>query len=111
MVSFYDLRDPISVVCSKHVLTIVNHHHQLCCSSDDIIRMLTLRAQPLYAGGPRPRLSLYLSSQLMFGCVKVYNKQSDYLLSESRLFSSCLKFEAVWSQQERCLLRERSGLS
>ena len=47
--------------------------------------MITLRAEPFFTGGPRPRLSLYLSSQLMYGCVKVYNKQNDYLISESVL--------------------------
>ena len=51
--------------------------------SEDIIRMITLQAEPFFAGGPRPRLSLYLSSQLMYGCVKVYNKQNDYLISTS----------------------------
>ena len=46
--------------------------------SDDIIKYICLDAEPVKPHGARPRLSLYLSSQLMFGVAKVYEKQIDY---------------------------------
>ncbi|XP_023932118.1 meiotic recombination protein REC8 homolog [Lingula anatina] len=56
-----------------------------------IIDYITLRARPVRPGGSVPRFSLYLSSQLMFGVVKVYNRQTEYLYSDlsclSKVFS------------------------
>ncbi|XP_033109737.1 meiotic recombination protein REC8 homolog [Anneissia japonica] len=48
----------------------------------DIVDYIMLRAEPLSSGNPQPRLSLYLSSQLMCGVVRVYKKQCEYLTSE-----------------------------
>ena len=46
--------------------------------SDDIMKYVCLKAEPVKHHGAHPRLSLYLSSQLMFGVAKVYEKQIDY---------------------------------
>ena len=47
-------------------------------SSEDILMYLTRQAGGHIGKGPR--LSLYLSSQLMFGVTRVYQKQYDYLV-------------------------------
>lgn len=60
--------------------------HHLLRFSEDIIRYITLQVVPL-PGGSRPRLSLYLASQLMFGIVAVFDKQHEYLF---RKFNSLI---------------------
>ncbi|XP_022096640.1 meiotic recombination protein REC8 homolog isoform X1 [Acanthaster planci] len=51
---------------------------------DDILKYICLEGQPLKPHGARPRLSLYLSSQLMFGVTRVYRKQVEFLSVEVR---------------------------
>ncbi|ELU03326.1 hypothetical protein CAPTEDRAFT_214757 [Capitella teleta] len=51
-------------------------------SCDDIIRYLMLQHPASREGLSRPRLSLYLSSQLMYGVVKVYDQQQKILNSD-----------------------------
>lgn len=48
--------------------------------SDDILDYIMVRKQPSVPGRSRPRFSLYLSAKLMYGCVKLYRKQTQYLL-------------------------------
>lgn len=50
--------------------------------SEDIVDYVTARVPPPRSGLPRPRLSLYLSSQLQYGVVLVFNKQCGFLLGE-----------------------------
>ncbi|XP_028831943.1 meiotic recombination protein REC8 homolog isoform X2 [Denticeps clupeoides] len=47
---------------------------------DDIMNYVLVRAPPPQAGLPRPRLSLYLSTQLQYGVVLVYHRQCEILL-------------------------------
>ncbi|XP_028831944.1 meiotic recombination protein REC8 homolog isoform X3 [Denticeps clupeoides] len=49
---------------------------------DDIMNYVLVRAPPPQAGLPRPRLSLYLSTQLQYGVVLVYHRQCEILLDE-----------------------------
>ncbi|KAF0305955.1 Meiotic recombination protein REC8 [Amphibalanus amphitrite] len=49
---------------------------------EDIIRYICAQ-MPAHAGGARPRFSLYLSSMLMAGCVRVYHYQTCILLSDA----------------------------
>ncbi|KAK3599440.1 hypothetical protein CHS0354_036456 [Potamilus streckersoni] len=71
---------------------------------NDIIDYILLRAQPLRPGGPRPRLSLYLSSQLMFGVVQVYHRQQEYLLVD---LSACL----IKAQKVALTLQEAQAIT
>ena len=50
--------------------------------SDDLLAYIMLQANPLRPGAARPRFSLYLSSQLMYGVIKVYDRQQQYLFSK-----------------------------
>ncbi|XP_033633636.1 meiotic recombination protein REC8 homolog [Asterias rubens] len=52
---------------------------------DDIMKYVCLKAEPVKHHGAHPRLSLYLSSQLMFGVAKVYEKQIDYFSAKYRM--------------------------
>ena len=54
--------------------------------SEDIIRYITHQVAPTH-GGSKPRLSLYLASQLMFGTVAVYDKQHEYLFRKSAVYA------------------------
>ncbi|XP_072177388.1 meiotic recombination protein REC8 homolog [Diadema setosum] len=49
-------------------------------SCEDIINYITLRAPPIGPKGSRPRFSLYLSSQLMVGVARVFEKQFSYFI-------------------------------
>ncbi|MGH0164385.1 UNVERIFIED_CONTAM: hypothetical protein FKN15_073334 [Acipenser sinensis] len=51
----------------------------LSCS-DDIIQYVLVQVEAPMPNLPRPRFSLYLSSQLQYGVVLVYHKQCGYLL-------------------------------
>ena len=62
-----------------------NKRYILLSFSEDIIRYITLQMVPTQ-GGSKPRLSLYLASQLMFGTVAVYDKQHEYLFSKSAVY-------------------------
>ncbi|XP_072543112.1 REC8 meiotic recombination protein b [Salminus brasiliensis] len=53
---------------------------QVTC--DDIIDYVLVRVAPLSAGLPRPRFSLYLSSQLQYGVVLIFHRQCQLLLDE-----------------------------
>ncbi|XP_033988162.1 REC8 meiotic recombination protein b [Trematomus bernacchii] len=48
----------------------------------DILDYVTAQVPPLQPTLPRPRFSLYLSSQLQYGVVVVYHRQCGYLLAE-----------------------------
>ncbi|KAM3593388.1 uncharacterized protein V6R79_011995 [Siganus canaliculatus] len=48
----------------------------------DIMDYVTARVAPLQANLPKPRFSLYLSSQLQYGVVVVYHRQCGFLLEE-----------------------------
>ncbi|XP_030841887.1 meiotic recombination protein REC8 homolog [Strongylocentrotus purpuratus] len=49
-------------------------------SCDDIVKYITLEAMPVSRKGSRPRFSLYLSSQLMVGVARVFEKQVNYFI-------------------------------
>ncbi|KAJ3597516.1 hypothetical protein NHX12_001039 [Muraenolepis orangiensis] len=53
-------------------------------SCDDIMDYVLVRMPPPRPGLPRPRFSLYLSSQLQYGVVVVYHQQCVILLNEIR---------------------------
>ncbi|XP_073705565.1 meiotic recombination protein REC8 homolog [Garra rufa] len=53
-----------------------------CC---DIMDYVLVRVPPPLSGLPRPRFSLYLSSQLQYGVVFVYHRQCEFLLEETQL--------------------------
>ncbi|KAL5016825.1 hypothetical protein ScPMuIL_006414 [Solemya velum] len=61
---------------------------------DEIIDYILLRMPPLRAGGGRPRFSLYLSSQLMYGVVRVFSKQQEFLLGDASAFFTRIKVSA-----------------
>ncbi|XP_053364030.1 meiotic recombination protein REC8 homolog isoform X1 [Clarias gariepinus] len=48
----------------------------------DIMDYVLVRVPPLAAGLPRPRFSLYLSSQLQYGIILVFHRQCQLLLEE-----------------------------
>ncbi|KAK2901325.1 hypothetical protein QQF64_014471 [Cirrhinus molitorella] len=52
-----------------------------CC---DIMDYVLVRVPPPVLGLPRPRFSLYLSSQLQYGVVFVYHRQCEFLLEETQ---------------------------
>ncbi|XP_067108359.1 REC8 meiotic recombination protein b [Osmerus mordax] len=49
---------------------------------EDILDYVTVQMPPLHPSLPRPRFSLYLSSQLQYGIVIVYHRQCAFLLDE-----------------------------
>uniref|UniRef100_A0A096LZ74 Rad21/Rec8-like protein N-terminal domain-containing protein n=1 Tax=Poecilia formosa TaxID=48698 RepID=A0A096LZ74_POEFO len=51
-------------------------------SCDDIMNYLLERVAPPQPGLPRPRFSLYLSSQLQYGIILVYHRQCTIFLEE-----------------------------
>ena len=53
-----------------------------CCFSQDIMDYVLVRVPPPTPGLPKPRFSLYLSSQLQYGVVVVYHRQCGFLLGE-----------------------------
>ncbi|GLD54900.1 meiotic recombination protein REC8 homolog [Lates japonicus] len=48
----------------------------------DILNYVTAQVPPLQPNLPRPKFSLYLSSQLQYGVVVVYHRQCGFLLEE-----------------------------
>ncbi|XP_034415892.1 REC8 meiotic recombination protein b [Cyclopterus lumpus] len=50
----------------------------------DVLDYVTDQVPPPQPNLPRPRFSLYLSSQLQYGVVVVYHKQCDFLLEEAQ---------------------------
>lgn len=54
----------------------------LFADSNDIMDYVLVRASPVHPGLPRPRFSLYLSSQLQFGVIIVYHQQCVILLGK-----------------------------
>ncbi|XP_037400487.1 meiotic recombination protein REC8 homolog [Pygocentrus nattereri] len=49
---------------------------------NDIMDYVLVRVPPLSVGLPRPRFSLYLSSQLQYGVVLIFHRQCQLLLEE-----------------------------
>ena len=62
--------------------TKIYHHCFKYISSEDILDYVTVQMPPLHPSLPRPRFSLYLSSQLQYGVVIVYHRQCAFLLGE-----------------------------
>ena len=56
--------------------------------SDEVICHITQQQYGTLPSKKYVRFSLYLSSQLMYGLTRVYNKQTTYLLSKSIVVSS-----------------------
>lgn len=54
-------------------------------SSVDVMSYVLEQVPPPYPGLPRPRFSLYLSSQLQYGIILVYHRQCAILLGEELL--------------------------
>lgn len=50
--------------------------------SDDILDYILVRIMPKKQGSGHPRFSLYLSSQLMYGVIRVFKRQNEYLLGK-----------------------------
>lgn len=50
--------------------------------SEDIVDYVTAQVPPPQPNLPRPRFSLYLSSQLQYGVILVYHRQCGFLLGE-----------------------------
>ncbi|XP_051773837.1 meiotic recombination protein REC8 homolog isoform X2 [Ctenopharyngodon idella] len=51
---------------------------------NDIMEYVLVRVPPPVSGLPRPRFSLYLSSQLQYGVVLVYHRQCEFLLEDTQ---------------------------
>ncbi|KAK9979734.1 hypothetical protein ABG768_013148 [Culter alburnus] len=51
---------------------------------NDIMDYVLVRVPPPVSGLPRPRFSLYLSSQLQYGVVLVYHRQCEFLLEDTQ---------------------------
>ncbi|XP_076104139.1 meiotic recombination protein REC8 homolog [Mytilus galloprovincialis] len=49
---------------------------------DDILDYILVRIMPKKQGSGHPRFSLYLSSQLMYGVIRVFKRQNEYLLDD-----------------------------
>uniref|UniRef100_A0A8C2XHH1 REC8 meiotic recombination protein b n=1 Tax=Cyclopterus lumpus TaxID=8103 RepID=A0A8C2XHH1_CYCLU len=64
----------------------VLQRHSGCFSTvcGDVLDYVTDQVPPPQPNLPRPRFSLYLSSQLQYGVVVVYHKQCDFLLEEAQ---------------------------
>ncbi|KAL2085478.1 hypothetical protein ACEWY4_018798 [Coilia grayii] len=62
----------------------VLQHRSGCFSAicEDIMDYVTVRVLPEHPSLPRPRFSLYLSSQLYYGVVIIYHRQCAFLLDE-----------------------------
>ncbi len=54
----------------------------MCILSEDIVDYVMVQVPPVHPSLPRPRFSLYLSSQLQYGVVIVYHRQCAFLLGE-----------------------------
>ncbi|XP_051969499.1 meiotic recombination protein REC8 homolog [Xyrauchen texanus] len=51
---------------------------------EDIVDYVTVQVPPVHPSLPRPRFSLYLSSQLQYGVIIVYHRQCAFLLEEAQ---------------------------
>ncbi|XP_022254287.1 meiotic recombination protein REC8 homolog [Limulus polyphemus] len=60
-------------------------------SCSDILDYILGHLPATRPGGKRPRLSLYLSSKLMYGVTFVYKKQNDYLFDDVKRFQDRLR--------------------
>uniref|UniRef100_A0A3B4XMM2 Rad21/Rec8-like protein N-terminal domain-containing protein n=1 Tax=Seriola lalandi dorsalis TaxID=1841481 RepID=A0A3B4XMM2_SERLL len=58
---------------------------------DDIMNYVLERVPPPQTGLPRPRFSLYLSSQLQYGVVVVYHRQCSIFLGKNIFLSDWIK--------------------
>ncbi|XP_073779004.1 meiotic recombination protein REC8 homolog isoform X2 [Danio rerio] len=65
---------------SRRDLLKVNVHN----TCNDIMDFVLVRVPPPMAGLPRPRFSLYLSSQLQYGVVLVFHRQCEFLLEDTQ---------------------------
>jgi len=59
--------------------------------SEDIVDYVMVHVPPSHPSLPRPRFSLYLSSQLQYGVVIVYHRQCAFLLGEIVVLSSTVE--------------------
>ncbi|RXN22083.1 meiotic recombination REC8-like protein [Labeo rohita] len=58
------------------------HHIKDDNECEDIVDYVMVQVPPVHPSLPRPRFSLYLSSQLQYGIVIVYHRQCAFLLEE-----------------------------
>ncbi|XP_056320767.1 meiotic recombination protein REC8 homolog [Danio aesculapii] len=65
---------------SRRDLLKVNVQH----TCNDIMDFVLVRVPPPMAGLPRPRFSLYLSSQLQYGVILVFHRQCEFLLEDTQ---------------------------
>lgn len=72
----------LSGVYNEPILT-----YNECPHSNDIMSYVLNQVPPPRPGLPRPRFSLYLSSQLQYGVIVVYHRQCAILLGEMLLIS------------------------
>ncbi|CAL8293112.1 unnamed protein product [Lota lota] len=64
----------------------------------DIMDYVLVRVPPPNPNLPKPRFSLYLSSQLQYGVVVVYHKQCRFLLEDSQQIVERLLRPAPWNR-------------
>uniref|UniRef100_A0A3Q3WST9 Rad21/Rec8-like protein N-terminal domain-containing protein n=1 Tax=Mola mola TaxID=94237 RepID=A0A3Q3WST9_MOLML len=69
-----------------------------CPHSDNIMKYVLEQVPPPHPGLPRPRLSLYLSSQLQYGTVVVYHRQCGILLEELQFIVGQLLKQKTWQK-------------
>ncbi|XP_046327477.2 meiotic recombination protein REC8 homolog isoform X1 [Haliotis rufescens] len=62
---------------------------------DDIIDYILLRVPSTTRGRTRPRFSLYLSAQLMYGTVKVFRKQHQFLYDDTSTLWARLRMSGL----------------
>ncbi|KAK7483257.1 hypothetical protein BaRGS_00025550 [Batillaria attramentaria] len=67
--------------------------------SFDILDYVLVRLPPMEGGKKRPRFSLYLSAQLMYGTVRVFGRQHDYLLADAVAFKSRVRLEIATAEE------------
>ncbi|XP_068998801.1 meiotic recombination protein REC8 homolog [Embiotoca jacksoni] len=73
---------------------------------DDIMNYLLERIPPPRPGLPRPRFSLYLSSQLQYGVIVVYHQQCTILLEE--LYSVVGQLHKKWRKSQKIDMDDHS---
>ncbi|KAG1677109.1 Meiotic recombination protein REC8 [Nymphon striatum] len=60
----------------------LQHPAEVLESNDDIKQIILGTASPLVAGHPKPKFSLRMSAQLMFGLIKIYKRQLFFIYDD-----------------------------
>nr|XP_054765548.1 meiotic recombination protein REC8 homolog [Lytechinus pictus] len=78
------IRMTIRIAATKGAALSKRDYCSVCVtkSCDDIVKYITLQVLPAGGKGSRPRFSLYLSSQLMIGVARVFEKQVGYFIGD-----------------------------